>query len=98
MAWLIQQLLDYFYYFRRFCASALAFLTLRIYGLEVSFKDVRDGSYTSLRYSNLHLDDAQDFESLLAMARESIAGAAKRRLTITEKCKTLLTLGSLLWG
>ncbi len=94
----IQGILDCCFYARQHAVTAIAFLTLRVYGKEIAYGDVKAGTFESRRPSPLSLEDAQDVESLLDMSKESLANAEKRRTVITDKCKTLLTLGSLLLG
>lgn len=94
----LQGLLDRFYYARRHCVMSLAFITLRIYGKEIRYCEVEAGTLESRKPTPLSLEDAQDIDLLLDASKESIANAESRRTVITDKCKTLLTLGSLLFG
>ena len=98
MSNMIQKLLDWCYYARQHCVTALAFFTLRVYGKEIAYSDVKAGTFESRKPSPLGLEEAKDVDTLLEMSRESFANAEKRRTVITDKCKTLLTLGSLLLG
>lgn len=94
----VQPILDGFYYARQHVVTALAYLTLRIYGKEIAYSDVKAGTFASRKPSPMSLEDAKDVGTLLEMSRESCANAEKRRSVVTDKCKTLLTLGSLLLG
>ncbi len=98
MASFLQAILDHCFYARRHVVTFLAYLTLRIYGKEIEYGDVMAGTFASRKPSPLSLEDAKDIDTLLEMSRGSVANAEKRRSGITDKCKTLLTLGSLLLG
>jgi len=96
MAAFLQAILDRFFYARQHIVTSLAFLTLRLYGKEIVYSDVKAGTFASQPPSPLSLDGAQDIDSLLEMSKDGVANAEKRRGVVTDKCKTLLTLGSLL--
>jgi hypothetical protein len=98
MATVLQKLLDWCYYARQHTVAALAFLTLRLYGKEIAYSDVKAGTFASRNPSPLSLENAKDIDVLLAMAEKSVVNAERRRAVVTDKCKTLLTLGSLLLG
>ncbi len=66
-----QWCLDIFHSLRSFVVTILAYLTLRAYGFEIAYGDVKSGKYASRKYSPLNLDGAQDLDSLLKMAEES---------------------------
>ena len=96
MASCVQCGLDRFYHARSFATNALTFLTLRAYGLEISFEQVKAGKYSSNAPLTLDLDGAQDLDVLSEMANDALADAEKRRGAVTDKCKSLLTFGALL--
>lgn len=93
-----QSLLDRFYYARQHCIASLAFITLRVYGKEIGYGDVKKGTLENRKWSLLSLEDAGDIDLLLDLSKDSLASADKRRTVITDKSKVLLTLGSLLFG
>jgi hypothetical protein len=95
---ILQQILDFCYYARQHCVTSLAFFTLRVFGKEIAYSDVKAGTFESRNPSPLSLEEAKDVHTLLEMSRESFSNAEKRRTVVTDKCKTLLTLGSLLLG
>lgn len=95
---IVQKVLDWCYYARQHCVTSLAFCTLRVYGKEIEYSHVTAGTFESRKPSPLGLEEAKDIDTLLEMSREGFANAEKRRTVITDKCKTLLTLGSLLLG
>lgn len=95
---ILQDILDRCFYARQHIVTAIAFLTLRVYGKEIEYGDVREGTFKSRKPPSLSLEEAKDVETLLNMSREGLANAEKRRTVVTDKCKTLLTLGSLLLG
>jgi len=77
--------------------DCLALLSMRLHGNEdCTLRDVRAGRYLRSSHENLQLDEAQDLDALLDGAREGLKVAADRRLAVTDKCKTLLTLATAL--
>jgi len=98
MAAIFQAVLDEFYYARQHVVTALAYLTLRVYGKEIAYSDVKAGTFASRKPSPLSLDEVKDIDTLLEMSKVNLGNAEKRRNVVTDKCKTLLTLGSLLLG
>jgi hypothetical protein len=76
--------------------DGLTFLSIRLYGIsDCGFEDIRNGRYQNRKYDSLNLDRAYDLELLLLQSRALLESATKSRDVVTEKCKTLLTLGSL---
>lgn len=98
MARYLQSALDKWYLLRHTIISILTYLTMRLYGLEVTFQHVTRGAYAVANHSPLSLDSAGDLDALLAHAQGLVASAEQRRAFVADKCKTLLTLGSLLLG
>ncbi len=92
---MIQKALDWFYYTRQHVVAALAFLSIRLFGIEASFDDVMKGRYSKRHFQNLDLSNSQSLDDLLAIARECHEAAEKRRTLLADKCKTLLTVSSL---
>lgn len=93
-----QELMDKLFIARQHCVTSLAFITLRFCGKDIKYSEVKAGTFEREKPSPLNLGDAKDMDLLLDLSRGSIANAEKRRVVITDKCKTLLTLGSLLFG
>ena len=98
MAAIHQIVLDWFFYARQHIGTCLAYLTLRLYGKEITYSEVMAGTFASRTTSPLSLEDAKNIDAVLAMSKERVANAEKRRGVVTDKCKTLLTLGSLWLG
>lgn len=98
MPTMLQHALDKFHHGRRDIVASLAFLTLRLYGKEVAYKDVKDGKYTPQKSEILCLDAAKNIDLILETAKSTFLDAEKRFGSITDKCQTLITLGSLLLG
>ena len=98
MAAILQYFLDQCYYARRAICRSLAYFAIRAYGIEVTYDLIKKGSYDGRVPTPLHLDTASDLDTLLDMAKDSMSIADRRRGIITDKCKTLFTLGSLLIG
>jgi len=76
--------------------TTVAYASLRLYGSEVSFKALWDGSFSSSKHTNRNLDHAKELDVLLAEAKEACNRAETRRAIVMDKCKVLLTLSSLL--
>lgn len=94
----MQWLSDRFYHARQHCVTSLAFITLRICGKEIEYRQVKDGTIESRKPTPLSLENTKHIDLLLDSSKESLANAESRRTVITDKCKSLLTLGSLLFG
>lgn len=93
---LAQRLLDLFYSLRHWLVTHLAFYSLRLYGLEVTLGDVGKGTYSTQEHTDRKLENAKGLDALVAASRECLENANKRRAAITDKCKALLTMSSVL--
>ncbi len=93
---LIQLPLDKFYWARKGVFAFIAFLSIRIYGHELPLSAVWHGTYEKRKHENFNLDDAGDLELILRTAETNLNTAKTRRSLIGDKCKTLLTISSLL--
>lgn len=91
----IQYPLDWFYYLRKVLVTGLTFFAIRIFGFEDTWQEVWSGSRLS-KWNALTFDESSDLDTLLAEARYGLATAEKRRASVVDKYKTLLTLGSIL--
>ncbi len=89
-----QYCVDQLYYARQWLLNVIAYGSLRLYALEVTFEDVRNGRYKSDRHEDRDLDQAKDLDNLLSTAKDCYKAAIDRRAVVTDKCKTLLTLSS----
>ncbi len=89
-----QYSVDGLYYARRWLLNVIAYSSLRIYALEVSFEDVCNGRYKTDLHKDRDLDQAKDLDNLLSTAKDCYKAATDRRTVVTDKCKTLLTLSS----
>lgn len=98
MAAFLQTILDWFFYTRQYIVVFLAFVTLRVYGKEVTFSEVKSRTFANRTPSPLNLDAAEDIDTLLEITKEAVSNAEKRRGVVTDKCKMLLTFGSLLFA
>jgi len=94
----VQYVLDNFYYARKAASTFVVYMTLRLYGVEVAFSDVKDGTFRNRKHNPLNLDDANDIDTLLNLSDANLASADQRRANVADKCKTLFTFGSLLLG
>jgi len=95
---LLQKLLDAFYYIRKWVVTGLVYFSLRLYGSETTFSALWSRTFDSAKHSDLNLDQAEDLETLLDEAQESLNKAEARRSAVTNKCNVLFTLSSLLLG
>jgi len=98
MVAVVQIVLDQFYYGRKRVLNWLVFLTIRLFGVEVKYGAVEQGTYDGRSYEPLLLDSVQEIDPLLDLSTRNVASAEKRRNIVTDKCKTLFTVGSLLLG
>ena len=90
----VQFNLDQFYYFRKFVLDCIAFVSIRVFGIECTFADVKRGRYGHADHQDRHLENAKDLDALLATAKDCFKSASDRRNLVTDKCKTLLTMSS----
>jgi hypothetical protein len=88
-------ILDAFYHARQWAATLITFLSIHLFGSEVSWEEVKKGKLGSTTHTDRNLDAAEDLDLILSEARSCLAGAEARRTAITDKCKSLLTLSSL---
>jgi hypothetical protein len=72
------------------------YVCFRLYGFEdVKLAHVREGRYGEEAHKDLDLRNSKSLDELLGGAKECLANANSRRLAVIDKCKTLLTMGSL---
>jgi len=88
--------LDGFYRLRKVMTTAIAYASLYIFGSEVTWSDLWNEKFVSSTKTSRDLNGAKDLDLLLSEAKSYFATAETRRTAITDKCKTLLTLSSLL--
>lgn len=95
----LQKCLDGFHDARSWLANVLAYLSLRLYGFEqISLAEVSQGAYRGEEHQNRSLEHLQDLDLIVAESKTCLVNAQARRSAITDKCKTLFTLSSLLLG
>lgn len=87
--------LDGFYYFREWLTTLITYLSLHIYASEISWNEIKNGKRESTPKVELKLDDAKDLDLLLSEVKCRLAEEEDRRNSTTDKCKTLVTLSSL---
>jgi hypothetical protein len=92
----LQKMLDAFYYARKWVVTTAVYLSLRLYGSEVSFMSLWSRTFDSAKHADLNLDQAKDLETLVEEAKESLKRGEERRSVVMDKCKVLFTLSSLL--
>ena len=93
----IARAIDAFWLVLKTILDVFTYLSIRLYGIEdCSLTDIRAGRYDNSSGEPRNLDKAKDLDSLLAESKECLSIAGERRQVVTDKCKTLLTLGSLL--
>jgi hypothetical protein len=92
----LQKLFDGFFHFRKWLITLVAYVSLRLYGSEPSWDDLWNEKFKSFKHTNLNLNNAGDLDLMLVEVRERLKNAEARSAAVTDKCKTLLTLASLL--
>ncbi len=90
-----RNILDGFYYFREWLTTLITFLSLHAYASEISWDEIKNGKRKPTKKADLKLDDAQDLDLLLSEAKCRLAEEEGRRNSTTDKCKSLVTLSSL---
>ncbi len=94
---LVQKLLDYFYYSRKWLLDCIAYLSLRLYGIEDrTFSEVKKQVSDKARYKEIEFDASSDVDTLLTVAKDSYKAAQDRRTLVTDKCKTIQALSAFL--
>ncbi|MCA9106818.1 MAG: collagen-like protein [Planctomycetales bacterium] len=95
----IQRCLDRFHDARSGFVNRLAYCSMRVFGHEdISLADIERGAYDGSTHKDRSLENAQETALLLSSAKECHRDAEARRTAITDKCKTLLTMSSILMG
>lgn len=92
----MQDVVDRFFLVRKWIMDVITFVSIRFYGIECTFADVKERKYSHNQHVNLNLDDAKDLDTLLASAKDRFRDAIDRRAFVTDKTKTLITLNSAL--
>ena len=90
-----RNILDGFYYFREWLTTLITFLSLHIYASEISWNEIKNRKIKSPEQDDLKLDDAKDLDFLLSEVKCRLAEEEDRRNSTTDKCKSLVTLSSL---
>ena len=91
-----QRVLNSFYMVRKYVLDSLIYISFRFYGLEVTRRDIENGTYDSPRdFLKLNLDNA-DVDGVLLATQESYAESGRRMLAISDKCRSLLSVAALL--
>lgn len=90
----MQRFLDAFFHGRAFLVDIVTFASIRLFGIECTFQDVRRRAYDQLQHVDRNLDDAKDLDTLLASAKDRYKDALDRRTFVTDKTKTLVALNS----
>lgn len=95
----IQWCLDWFHDARSGFVNRLAYCSMRVFGYEdISLADIESGAYDGPKHKDRGLENAHETALLLSSAKECHRDAEARRTAITDKCKTLLTMSSILLG
>jgi hypothetical protein len=92
---MLQKVLDLFYELRGAVIRIIAYASIRAYGSEVTWDQVSKETLSSATHQNRNLDKADNLNLLLEEAKETLKVAEARRESVTDKCKTLLTVSSL---
>jgi hypothetical protein len=96
MSWHLQKLLDWFHWSRKYLVTAIAYFSLRLFATEVNWSDVWNGVYNTSKHANRDLDRTGDLSLILIEAKNSLKESENRLTAITDKCKNLLALSSIL--
>src|SRR5438552_2998937 len=94
----LRRVSDTFVSIRKLIVTLITYATLRIYGSEITWENLRDQKLPSPSGSPPKLTNAVAPALLLSAAKDALAASEKRRDTVVEKSKTLLTIASFLAG
>lgn len=86
--------IDSFFYLRQWIATLITYLSIYLYGSEVSWEQTKNRKLDTSRHVDLNLDDAHDLDLLLNEAKLGLTASEARRNSTSNKCKALLTLSS----
>lgn len=92
----IQKMLDWFYWLRKWTVTAITYISVRFFGSESSWDELWNEKFNTFKHTNRDLSRAEDVSLILAEVKEGVKNSESRLAAITDKCKTLLTLSSLL--
>jgi len=95
---MIQSILDFIYYRRRDLLFSIIYLSMRLYGLEITFEEVKQGKYSNSDDSKqyLNVENTDNLDYLLTATKESFEESKRRLDKIMEKSKSLITICSLM--
>ena len=91
-----QKGLDSFFRLRERLIRIIAYVSIRAYGSEVTWQQICEEKLSSNKYQYCNLDKIGDLNLILAEAKEMLKTSEDRREAVMDKCKTLLTVSSLL--
>jgi hypothetical protein len=94
--WLSRNILDLFYWIRKLVTTGVAYASLHLFGSESTFEELWLEKFSSFTHTNRELTKENDLDFLLEQAKDHLKTADERRNGTMDKCKTLLTLSSLL--
>ena len=94
----LRQMSDAFVALRQVVVTVITYLTLRAYGSDITWENLRDQKLPSPTGPPPQLTNAVSPGLLLSAAKDVLAASEKRRDIVVEKSKTLLTIASLLAG
>jgi hypothetical protein len=92
----LQHILDGFYWLRKYFVTSITYLSLRLFGSEIKWSQLLSGIFVSTKHADRNLDNAGDLSLILTEAKNCLKNSEARLLAITDKCKNLLALSSIL--
>lgn len=94
--WSSRRALDAFYGFLKYVTTAITYGAFYIFGSEVTWVQMWNEKFDSRKHTDLVLAQDSNLDLLLQEAKESQKTAEARHASISDKCKTLLTLSSMI--
>lgn len=88
---LLQTILDAFHYTRKGIVTFIVYISLRLYGSELTLKQLWNVTFDSSVHTDRHLNEATSLDLLLDESKTMLDRAEARRNLVTDKCKALLT-------
>ena len=92
----LQQILDRFYWLRKYLVTTITYLSLRSFGSEVIWSQVWNEDFETFKHADRNLNRAGDLSLVLIEVKDCLRNSESRLAAITDKCKNLITLSSLL--
>lgn len=94
--WTLRKALDAFYQARALATTAIVYGAFYVYGTEVTWEQAKAEKFDSREHKDLESLRESQLEVLVQEAKTCLRASEERRTSLSDKCKTMLTLSSVL--